>query len=96
MLSGACLLTALLTIGVAPPADAAAPQGTRVYAFGPVILGDQPRACRPIQMVHGFDRMLHDPQNQAGDEGNCSHLAFLSSLRIRSNVGSGDCLAGAR
>lgn len=95
-LSNACLfalLVALLTLAAGSHVGAQQSGGGSV--FDPRLFADPPNEYRPLQMVHGFDRMLRDRQQLAGEKGIDARLEFLQGLGIGgivANVGRDDYL----
>jgi hypothetical protein len=67
--------------------------------FTPSAFADPPKEFRPLQIVHGFDGMLHDQPNLAGEAGIDTRLDKLLSLGIGgvvANVGFRDYLESPR
>ncbi len=67
--------------------------------FDPARFADPPKAFRPLQIVHGFDRMLHDPDGLTGEVGITAYLDRLVALGVGgvvANVGFRDYLVSPR
>ncbi len=84
---------------VAALAGAAAEAGEGPSPFDRAAFADPPGEFRPLQMVHGFDRMMRGRGGSAGEEGIDRRLEYLRGLGIGgivASVGTDDYLASER
>ena len=67
--------------------------------FDPKLFANPPNEFRPLQIVHGLDRFMTDPERLVGEEGIDHHLERLLSMGIGgivANVGFRDYLVSPR
>ncbi len=98
MLSNACLLALIVSFAVMAAQTAACASGA-ASPFDPAVFADPPNEYRPLQIVHGFDRMLRDRNTLEGEEAIDERLEFLAGLGIGgivANVGFEDYLSSER